>query len=203
MMVDETKETKKTKVIKVTKEAKENKEAKPTKVAKDTKEIKKVKEPVKEKAKEPVKEKKDKVQKETPSGRKKLKPQLDKETRALLEKRKERLDEQPEFKRGEWFRYKKLGTSWRRPRAVTNKMRKNLKYRPSKVRIGFGKPAGVRGLHPSGFIEVLVHNVDDLEGLDPKVQAARIGGSVGTRKRRQIVEAADAKGIRVLNRGVM
>ncbi|MBN1538985.1 MAG: 50S ribosomal protein L32e [Candidatus Thermoplasmatota archaeon] len=149
-----------------------------------------------------VKEKKEAVTK-TPPTRKKIKPQLDEGTRSLLDKRKERYDVQPHFKRGEWFRYKKLGTSWRRPRAVTNKQRKNLKYRPSKVRIGFGKPSKVRGLHPSGFIEVPVHRIEDLEGIDPKVQAARIGATVGTRKRRSIVEAADSKGIRILNRGTM
>jgi large subunit ribosomal protein L32e len=138
-----------------------------------------------------------------PQGRSKIKPKLDKETKKLLEKRKERLDDQPAFNRGEWFRYKKLGTSWRRPRGVTNKIRRNRGYRPPKVRIGYGKPAAVRNLHPSGFSEVLIHNVNDLEGIDPKVQAARIGSTVGTRKRRSIIEAADAKGIRILNRGAL
>ncbi|MBN1389236.1 MAG: 50S ribosomal protein L32e [Candidatus Thermoplasmatota archaeon] len=148
-------------------------------------------------------EEKEEVIPPTTSKRKKIKPQLDEDTRASLEKRKERYDVQPHFKRGEWFRYKKLGMNWKRPRAVTNKQRKNLKYRPSKVRIGFGKPSNVRGLHPSGFIEVSVHRVEDLEGLDPRVQAGRIGATVGTRKRRSIVEAADAKGIRILNRGAL
>lgn len=141
---------------------------------------------------------------ETKSSRRaKLKPDLDKETIKLLEKRKERSENQPPFKRGEWFRYKKLGDKWRRPRGVTNKIRRNRGYRAPKVRVGYGKPASVRGFHPSGFTEVLIHNVNDLEGIDPKVQAARIGGTVGTRKRRMIVEAADAKGIRILNRGVL
>ena len=139
--------------------------------------------------------------KETSSGRKKIKPKLGKEIKELLEKRKERYRVQPAFKRGEWFRYKKLGTHWRRPRAVTNKMRLGLRYRPSKVRIGFGKPAAVRGYHPSGFLEIMIFTVNDLEGVNPKVQAARIGSTVGTRKRIQIIDAADAKGIRVLNRG--
>lgn len=140
---------------------------------------------------------------QTPQGRSKIKPELDKETKELLEKRRERKQNQPPFKRGEWFRYKKLGTSWRRPRGVTNKIRKNRGYRAPKVRIGYGKPSAVRDLHPSGFSEVLIFNVNDLEGMDPRSQAARIGGTVGTRKRRSIVEAADAKGIRILNRGVL
>ena len=136
-------------------------------------------------------------------GRKKIKPELSSEIRKDLEKREERKSSQPAFKRGEWFRYKKLGTSWRRPRGVTNKMRRNRRYRPPKVRIGFGKPASVRFLHPSGFKEVLVHNVKDMESIDPKVQAARIGSTVGTRKRIFMIEVADKKGIRVLNRGAL
>ena len=164
-------------------------------MAKESKKDEKISEEVETEEKEQVEK--------TATGRKKLKPELDKETRELLEKRKLRNDKQPPFKRGEWFRYKKLGTSWRRPRGVTNKIRRNRKYRAPKVRIGYGKPAAVRDLHPSGFSEVLIHNVNELEGIDPKVQAARIGGTVGTRKRRLIVEAADAKGIRILNRGVL
>jgi large subunit ribosomal protein L32e len=132
----------------------------------------------------------------------KIKPDIDEKTAKLLEIRKERYDRQPSFKRGEWFRYKRVGTNWRRPRAVTNKMRLNRKYRPPKVRVGYGKPAAVRHIHPSGFREVMVHNRNDLEGIDPKIHAARIGSTVGTRKRKDIIEAADSKGIRVLNRGV-
>ena len=156
----------------------------------------------KEEVKEQVKEEKKKApkKKETPS---KIKPDLDDKTKKLLDIRKERFDKQPHFRRGEWFRYKKLGTNWRRPRAVTNKMRLNRSYRPPKVRIGFGKPAEVRNYHPSGFQEIMVFNVSDLQKIDPKIHAARIGSTVGTRKRRTIVEAADAKGIRILNRGVL
>lgn len=163
---------------------------------KEEKQAKKVKETKEEEPKA--------VSKEQPSPtKKKIKPKLDKETKELLDKRKERSDKQPDFNRGEWFRYKRLKTKWRRPRAVTNKMRKNLKYRAPKVRVGFGKPSGVRGYHPSGFVEVLVHTVNELEMIDSKLQAARIGSTVGTRKRREIIRAADAKGIRVLNRGFL
>lgn len=137
------------------------------------------------------------------SGKMKIKPVLSKDVQKALEIRKERYENQPKFDRGEWFRYKKLKRTWRRPRAVTNKMRLKKAYRPSKVRIGFGKPALVRNLHPSGFVEKMVYNVADLEDIDPKVHAARIGSTVGTRKRRVIVEEADSKGIRILNRGVL
>ena len=135
--------------------------------------------------------------------KRKQKPKLDKETKRLIAVRSERSKKQPRFKRGEWFRYKRLNESWRRPRGVTNKMRLGRRYRTSKVRIGFGKPSEVRGLHPSGFRECLIHNVSDLQSIDPKVEAARIGSTVGTKKRQSIVQKADEMGIRILNRGFL
>ena len=68
------------------------------------------------------------------------------------------------------------------------------------ARVGYGKVAAARDLHPSGFEEVLVHRPEDLDGIDPSVQAARVGGTVGGRKRVLIHERADELGIRVLNR---
>ena len=72
-------------------------------------------------------------------------------------------------------------------------------YRVNVVSIGYGAPAEARNLHPSGFKEVMVYNPTDLEKIDPKVQAARIGHSVGTRKRVAIEAKAEELGIRVLN----
>lgn len=106
----------------------------------------------------------------------------------------------PAFKRQEWFRYQKLGESWRRPRGIHSKMRRGMKRRPPMVEIGYGGPALVRGLHPSGFEEVMVYNVAGLENIDPKTQAARIGGTVGVRKRIDIENRAKELGIRVLNK---
>ena len=131
-----------------------------------------------------------------------IKPELDKETTEALAKRAVISGRRPAFKRQEWFRYQKLGESWRRPKGIHSKMKRNLKRRPPVVDIGFRGPAEVRGLHPSGFEEVLVYNVDGLEGIDPKSQAIRIGGTVGTRKRIVIQDRADELGIRVLNRMV-
>lgn len=68
------------------------------------------------------------------------------------------------------------------------------------VEIGYGGPALVRGLHPSGFEEVMVYNVDGLETINPKTQAARIGGTVGVKKRIAIENRAKELGIRVLNK---
>jgi large subunit ribosomal protein L32e len=129
----------------------------------------------------------------------KRKPELDVERRGKLLLRRRIKRRTPVFLREEWFRYKRIPRNWRRPDGITSKMRINLKYRPSKVRVGFRGPKEVRGLHPSGFEEVLVHNVRDLEKVDPKKQAVRIGGTVGMKKRLEIAKMAEELEIRVLN----
>ncbi len=131
-----------------------------------------------------------------------VKPKLDKETKKDLRLRAEKSGSRPAFKRQEWFRYVRLGESWRKPRGIQSKMRRGYKYRVNLVSSGYRGPRSVRGYHPSGFQEVMVHRVEDLEGLDPKKQAARIGHSVGSRKREEIEKTADEKGIRVLNRSM-
>ena len=146
--------------------------------------------------------KKVKIVEETEETQKKIKPSLSQDTKKMLSVRKGQKKRQPSFRRQEWFRYGRVGTSWRRPRGMHSKFRLNLKYRPEKVRVGYGGPKTVRGYHPSGFQEVLVHNSNDLEGLNPSTQAARIGHGVGTKKRLDIVEKAKKLNIRVLNGGV-
>ena len=129
------------------------------------------------------------------------KPVLDDETKELLNLRASQMKKQPKFRRQEWFRYKRLSrTGWKKPRGDDSSQRKNRRYRSPMVRIGYGKVAEVRGLHPSGFEERLVHVASDLEGLDPEREAVRIAASVGNRKRMSIHDRADDLGLRVLNR---
>ena len=130
----------------------------------------------------------------------KQKPVLDDETKKLLALRYDMNHDRIAFLRQEWFRFPRLGEKWRRPRGMHSKMRRHIQYRPNVVSIGYRGPAQVRGLHPSGFEEVMVWNPDQLEKVDPKVQAVRIGSSVGTKKRMAIEAKADELGIRVLNR---
>jgi len=129
----------------------------------------------------------------------KLKPELDDETKKALKLREQQKKKQPAFRRQEWFRYKRLGESWRRPKGLHSKMRKNLKYRSPRARVGYRKVKAARGLHPSGFEDVLVHNLKELQEVNPKTQAARIGRTVGNRKRKDLQEYAKEKNIRILN----
>jgi large subunit ribosomal protein L32e len=131
----------------------------------------------------------------------KQKPVLDDEMKAALALRAAQKKKTPSFRRTEWFRYKRLSRSgWRAPHGMDNKQRRNYKYRGSLVRIGHGKVAAARFLHPSGFREVMVQNIAELEAIDPETEAARVGGTVGGRKRESIYARADELGIRVLNR---
>ena len=132
------------------------------------------------------------------------KPILDKETKDMLKFRAAQKKKQPAFRRQEWFRYKRLSnTGWRKPKGYQSKQRLNMKYRTPMARIGFGKISAVRGLHSSGFEEVLIHKIQDLESVNPEKQAIRIGSSVGNRKRLSIHDRADDLGLRVLNRRII
>lgn len=117
-----------------------------------------------------------------------------------LEKREQVAIHRPEFKRPESWRYKRLQTNWRKPKGVDNHIRKQWsRGRPGIVKIGYGGPRIARGLHPSGYTDNLVFNVNDLEKLNPKVDGVRIGHSVGTKKRKEIMAVAIEKKFKVFN----
>ena len=129
----------------------------------------------------------------------KIKPKLTDEEKRLLLLRNRMNRKRPKFRRQEWFRYKRLGDSWRRPKGKHSKMREHKGYRPPVVDSGYRNPKKVRGLHPSGFREVLVFNPSQLDGINPEREAIRIASKVGARKRFQIERRAEELGIRVLN----
>lgn len=91
--------------------------------------------------------------------------------------------------------------AWRRPRGLDSKMRTHRNGWPKSVKAGYRSPKSVRGLHPSGFEEVLVHNVKELDEITSD-QAARISHTVGRRKRANIVERAEELKIYVFNKRV-
>lgn len=106
----------------------------------------------------------------------------------------------PKFIRPESWRYKRLETTWRKPKGIDNHQRKQKsRGRPGLVKIGYGGPKEVRGLHPSGYTDNLVYNVNDLEKLDPKMDGVRIGHSVGTKKRTEIMVKTIEKKFKVFN----
>ena len=118
-----------------------------------------------------------------------------------LEKRKKVSEHRPKFVRQESWRYDRLSENWRKPKGKDNKMRLQVSGVPRLVKVGYGGPKAVRGLHPSGYTDNLVYNTNDLLSLDSKKDAIRIGHIVGKLKRKEILIKAAELGIKVLNPG--
>jgi large subunit ribosomal protein L32e len=121
------------------------------------------------------------------------------EKRRLLNVRKRQKSKKPAFRRADGHKKKKLDCNWRRPRGLQGKLRKGIATKGAIAQVGYGSPRAVRGLHPSGFEEVMVRNPDDLQSIDPSYQVARIARTVGVRKRMMIEEIATEREIRILN----
>jgi len=124
-------------------------------------------------------------------------PDLDAETAAALAQKHR--EGTPQFFRQDYHKKKRTPTSWRKPRGNLSKQRRGIKGKGNMVESGYRSPTAARGLHPSGFEEVRVHNVDDVEGVDPATQAVRIASKVGARKREAIEDECEDREIRVLN----
>ena len=110
-----------------------------------------------------------------------------------------RSDKSATFKRDGAGKKKQLSESWRKPRGLHSKKRRQKKAKGPLPKPGYGSPVAVRGLHPSGFREVRVFTAVELEGLNPSEDAVRIGATVGNKKRLVIQERAVAAGLRILN----
>jgi large subunit ribosomal protein L32e len=110
-----------------------------------------------------------------------------------------RVEKGATFKRDGYGKKRQLSDSWRKPRGQHNKQREQKKAKGALPKPGFGSPVAVRGMHPSGFFEVLVSSVKELEGINPKTHAIRIGVTVGERTRAGLQEKAIAAGFKVLN----
>ena len=120
------------------------------------------------------------------------------ETRRLIRVRDE--------KRARFRRYgrdvkKRLAETWRKPKGQHNKLRRQIKAKGPIPRPGYGSPVMVRGLHPSGFQDMVVATPAAMAALDPNVNAVRIAATVGGRKRAEIRDLAEKAGFRILNPG--
>ena len=107
----------------------------------------------------------------------------------------------PKFQTQETWRYKRIKTSWRKPKGFDSKMRIQKKGWPAIVKIGYRGPKAVRGLHPSGFKDILIYNIRGLENLNPSTDAIRLSSKIGKRYRLIIISEAEKQGFKILNKG--
>lgn len=98
--------------------------------------------------------------------------------------------------------YARLSESWRHPRGRHSKIRRREKGKIAMPFIGWGAKRSEKGLHPSGFKEIIVSSVSDLQKIDAKTHAAKISSTVGKRKRSDLVKKAQEMKITVLNPGI-
>ncbi|TXT53727.1 MAG: 50S ribosomal protein L32e (modular protein) [Candidatus Thorarchaeota archaeon] len=178
------------------KEEEEAPKAKPKPKEKPKKEPKAEPTP-KPKPKKKKKEKKKKEEPEFPTRETLHDPRL-RRISAEMKKRK------PAFRHEQAHRWKRVSDSWRKVRGIDSATREKKKGRIAMVSSGYRTPKAVRGLHPSGYIEVRVERPEDIDEkeINPDIHAIRIGATVGGKKRQAIIEKADAMLLRVLNPGV-
>jgi ribosomal protein L32E len=103
-----------------------------------------------------------------------------------------------EFVKRDAGKVKRIGFSWRRPRGRKNKTKVGKRgHRPLPSK-GFRSSAKHRGLI-MGKSPVLVHSMRDLDNL--KGGIIIIGSSVGSLKRKRLIEACEERNLEVLNYG--
>ena len=88
---------------------------------------------------------------------------------------------------------------WRFPRGKHSAVRQRHKGRQALPTPGYGAPSIVRGLHPSGFLPILVNNKNDLLSLNKESEAALISGNMGIRKKVELLNLALENKINILN----
>jgi large subunit ribosomal protein L32e len=100
------------------------------------------------------------------------------------------------FKSQDYFRYKKLGKRWRRPKGLQSKLRIRKGGSGMRVSIGYRSPAITR--NKTGGLDVItVYNADDLTKVGNNI--ALIASAVGAKKALEIEEKAKQLEVRILN----
>ncbi|MFX1375047.1 MAG: 50S ribosomal protein L32e [Promethearchaeota archaeon] len=120
----------------------------------------------------------------------------------LMELKKKINKKRPSFRRVESWRYKRVKDSWRKARGIDSKTRKKKKLGVKSPTVGYRGPKKVRGLHPSGYIEVRVTKIDDLKNLNKKKHALKISSKLGAKKRIALTDYSQRRGFKILNLGV-
>lgn len=104
-----------------------------------------------------------------------------------------------DFKPQDYFRYKKLGTRWQKPRGLQSKLRKSKKGAGILAGIGYRSPRKFRGLERGLEKAVVIKSLGGLDSVQENT-AIILAASLGKKKAFEITEAAGQRKIKVLNR---
>lgn len=120
----------------------------------------------------------------------------------LIEIRKKLNRKRPSFRRVESWRYKRVKDPWRKARGIDSRTRIKSKSGVKSPSVGYRGPKKVRGLHPSGYVEVRVSNINELEELNHRKNAIKISAKLGAKKRLALIENAQNRNFKILNIGI-
>lgn len=107
----------------------------------------------------------------------------------------------PAFRRqefGRWFNNRKKDDKWRKPKGHHGRVKRLGYQKGASPNVGYGTPAALRGVHPSGLAPVMVYNAKMLADIDKEKQGILIG-NVGVKKKIMIIHEAMKNKIHILN----
>ncbi|MAG38742.1 hypothetical protein CMO90_01510 [Candidatus Woesearchaeota archaeon] len=102
------------------------------------------------------------------------------------------------FRRADAHKKKRLGFKWRKPKGLQNKMRLRKRGYAPVVKVGFRSFAKTRYLF-KGLKQVIVDNLEQLEKINQKTEAAIISSKIGGKKRLLLMERARKMKIKIIN----
>ncbi|XP_952783.1 60S ribosomal protein L32, putative [Theileria annulata] len=106
------------------------------------------------------------------------------------------------FRRFHSDRFKRLRTTWRKPKGIDNRVRRRFKSTVLMPKIGYGTNKKTRHQLPGGVYKVVVSTPAEVDALlmHNKTHVAEVAHSVSAKKRRVLLDRADKLGIKVLNK---
>lgn len=95
----------------------------------------------------------------------------------------------------------KLSTSWRRPRGIDNRVRRQFKGNKPMVKIGYGTKKEHKHVLPNGFKKITIKNAKDLEMLlmNNRTFCAEFAHNLSSVSRKKLLERAKQLNVKVTN----
>ena len=117
----------------------------------------------------------------------------------LLRIRTQLKKKKPNFRRSGFWRGGSLKEGYRKPKGIDNKSRMKLKSKLKMANIGYSSPKVIMGFHPSGLRPHIINCIADLKNLKPKIDIVIVAGSVGAKKKKEILDEAKKRKLKIAN----